>query len=223
MHLTRNLTVALAAVISLSGLASPAFAADDPAATGACTDPAGVTVVVDFSDLGGEVEIGCATGAATGTEALQEAGFVDTRDASGLICAISSNPDPCPAEFTGSYWSYWYASPGGEWISYQEGSDTAAPAPGAVEGWRYFDGTVGPTVVAPALTASAAETAESASEAPTETSATPSADGTIVATTDASTAEEPVSTLGGWVIGALVIALIVAVVALLVRRRRSDA
>jgi len=221
VHLTRKLTVAIAAVISILGPASPALAADDPAATGACTDPAGVTVVVDFTDVGGEVEIGCATAAATGTEALQEAGFVDTRDASGLICAISANPDPCPAEFTGSYWSYWYAAPGGEWQAYQEGSDTAAPAPGSVEGWRYSDGSVGPTIVAPTVVPAGTESADATQTA--APSAEPSAEQTMAASTDAPASGEQTSGVGGWVIGALVIVLIAAVVTVLVRRRRSDA
>uniref|UniRef100_UPI0035683872 hypothetical protein n=1 Tax=Actinotalea sp. TaxID=1872145 RepID=UPI0035683872 len=71
MHLTRKFTLTFATLLALSGVAAPAAAAE-----GACTDADGVTVVVDFTDLGGEVEIGCATAPATGTEALQEAGFV---------------------------------------------------------------------------------------------------------------------------------------------------
>lgn len=137
-----RLAIAALGAIALTSLGSPAVAES----TQAETCPAGtVTVVVDFTDLGGEVEIGCATDASTGTAALRSAGFADIRDASGLICAIDSRPDPCPAEFAGSYWSYWYAEDG-EWLTWMEGSDTAVPAAGGVEGWRYNDGLASPGV-----------------------------------------------------------------------------
>ena len=223
MHLTRKLTLALATFLALAGTAAPAAAA----AEGPCTDADGVTVVVDFTDLGGEVEVGCATDPATGTEALQAAGFVDTRDDSGLICAIDAQPDPCPAEFTGSYWSYWHAEQGGEWETYMEGSDTAVPAAGAVEGWRYSDGTAGPT----AMTATSTGATESA--APTETAepsesaeATETADSAEPAetaeTTDAAQDGSSSGTIG-WVVGGLVLVALAGVIAVVVRRRGSDA
>jgi len=132
--------------------------ADGP--SGACTDPAGVTVVVDFTDTGGKVEVGCAEEAATGAAALVAAGFVDTRDASGLICAIDAVPDPCPTTFEGTYWSYWSATPDGSWEMYQEGPDTTVPEPGALEGWRYNDGSAGPSL-SPAEVLAATATTES--------------------------------------------------------------
>lgn len=102
------------------------------------------TVVVDATEVGGTVEVGCAADPTTGTEALNQAGFTETRDGSGLICAIADRPDPCPEVFTGSYWSYWSAEIGGEWQVRMEGPDTAAPAP--AEGWRYGDGTQPPGI-----------------------------------------------------------------------------
>lgn len=159
-------TLALGAT-ALLGLATTAGAAplsaDD--LSGACTDPGGVTVVLDLTDVGGEVEVGCAESATTGAEALAAAGFTDTRDASGLICAIEGLPDPCPETFEGSYWSYWYAAPDGDWQSYLEGPDTAAPEAGNLEGWRYSDGTSGPTVTPAAVAAAATEVV---AEAPTD-------------------------------------------------------
>ena len=112
-------------------------------------------VVVDFTMLGGGIQVGCAPGdPASGREALQSAGFAAVDGFPGLICAINSAPDPCPAEFTGSYWSYWTAEPGGDWVAHQVGADTADPVPGSVEGWRYGDGTM-PPAVAPAAVAQA--------------------------------------------------------------------
>ena len=144
--LTRARLVAITlGSIAVASVAAPAVGTDNAPPSGACTDGQGVTVVVDFTDLGGDVEIACATDASTGTAALTSAGFTDTRDASGLICAIDSLPDPCPTEFTGSYWSYWYAEDGA-WQAWMEGSDTAVPVAGAVDGWRYSDGTAVPGV-----------------------------------------------------------------------------
>ena len=138
------LRAALVAAFSLLPLvaAAPAQAAPD----GACTDPAGVTVVVDATALGGDVTVGCADGSpATGTEALQQAGFTDTRDASGLICAIDALPDPCPTTFAGEYWSL-LARRGRHLAGLRGGLGHRRPAPGGVEGWRWSDGSAGPEV-----------------------------------------------------------------------------
>lgn len=159
-HLSRTLAV-LAGAALLPLVAGPASAAPVPAAVSgeACTDGEGVTVVVDSTELGGGIEIGCATDPATGTEALTLAGFADTRDDAGMICAVDGLPDPCPATFEGSYWSYWYAQDGA-WQAYMEGSDTAVPAAGGIEGWRWSDGSAGPDVDLASLTAGQDEVSE---------------------------------------------------------------
>jgi hypothetical protein len=116
-------------------------------AAGGCGGTSGVTVVVDFTDIGGTVEVGCATGRpATGRQALIDAGFTPTNAASGMICAIDSAPNPCPATFQGTYWSYWSGTPGAGWTAYSVGADSSHPAPGGFEGWRYDDGKTGPGV-----------------------------------------------------------------------------
>lgn len=142
-----GIAVAAAALLGPVLGGSAAVAADGAGPSGPCADDAGVTVVVDATELGGDVTVGCAPDPATGTEALAQAGFAEARDPSGFICAIGGLPDPCPTEFTGSFWSYWYASPDEEWTSYAEGSDTATPEAGAVEGWRYGDGSQAPDAV----------------------------------------------------------------------------
>lgn len=142
--------VVLAAGLLVPGL--PARAATDEATaaevTGqACTDDDGVTVVVDLSDLGGDLRVGCATGdPASGREALETAGFTTTDSVPGMICAIDNLPDPCPEEFDGRYWAYFSAEADGTWTARTEGADTADPAPGTFEGWRYNDGSAGPGV-----------------------------------------------------------------------------
>jgi len=166
------IAVLLSAVLSGAalGVAPAVAAAPDP--SGACTEPDGVTVVVDLTELGGEVEVGCAPAPATGAEALTSAGFTDTRDGAGMVCAIEAAPDPCPTEFTGTYWSYWTAQPDGDWTMYMEGPDTAVPSPGSLEGWRYGDGSAGPTVAVADIVGGndepAEPTAEPTTDAPTD-------------------------------------------------------
>lgn len=144
--------LASALLLLLSATAVPAAAAgaeaDAPTPVGACTDGSGVTVVVDLTDLEGELEVGCAAGdPATGREALTAAGFTATDASSGMICAINASPDPCPETFAGSYWSYWSAAPTGPWTAQEVGADGSDPAPGGFEGWRYNDGASGPGVL----------------------------------------------------------------------------
>lgn len=171
-HRAAALLLLTTATLGVGPAAGAALA--DPDLSGGCTDGAGVTVVVDLTEVGGGLEVGCAPSAATGTEALAAAGFTETRDASGLICAIEAAPDPCPTEFTGDWWTYWYAAPDGEWQSYMEGPDTAVPQPGAYEGWRYGDGTAAPGTT-PADVAAAAVAAEEPADDASEP--TPDAEG----------------------------------------------
>lgn len=131
--------------VAATGLAdhSAAYAANDSCANG-------VTVVVDFTDLGGKLEAACADGdQATGRAALLAAGFTAADSQPGFLCAINSLPNPCPATFNGSFWSYWHSTTDGTWTSYQVGADSSVPVKGELEGWRYNDGTT-PPGVAPA-------------------------------------------------------------------------
>ncbi|SEF00813.1 hypothetical protein [Ruania alba] len=190
MHLTlRSLPAAVAAAALTTASLAGAFGAPSAGAESvtsapvgaACADDTGVTVVVDATELGGDIEIGCAEGdPATGREALESAGFDTSNSEAGYLCAIGGQPDPCvaPEDFDGVFWSYWNAEPEGEWTSYEVGADEADPAPGAIEGWRYSDGAEGPGI-APVDVLAVAEpeetTDESAEDAdePAEESSTP--------------------------------------------------
>nr|WP_297426905.1 hypothetical protein [uncultured Actinotalea sp.] len=218
--------LALPATAAPTTAAAVVGAADAAPLEGACTDADGVTVVVDATALGGTLEAGCAPeGGVTGTEALIAAGFTETRDpAAGFVCAVDGQPDPCPTEFTGEYWSYWYAEPGADtWTMYAEGSDTAVTVPGAVEGWRWGDGSAGPEVALPIVAAEApadpAPTAEDdgpadpAPEPSTETVEDTGAPGTAA---DDDAAGPAVPLLAG--IGLLGV---LAVAAVVVARRRA--
>src|SRR5690606_10228313 len=132
-------------LVAVAAALVPASAFGSDAAPVVCDD--GVAVVVDFTDLGGVVEVGCAPGAqASGRAALAAAGFTSSDGAAGFICAIDARPDPCPEVFEGSFWAYWHAMPGGEWLTYNEGADTSQPELGSVEGWRYNDGATPPGI-----------------------------------------------------------------------------
>lgn len=213
-----------AGLLGLAGAASasasaPASTAVTAAADGACADGTGITVVVDKTDLGGEVEVGCAPTAATGTEALQAAGFTDTRDAATMICAVDDLPDPCPTEFTGSFWAYWTAAPDGEWEQAMVGSDQAEPTPGGVEGWRYNDGTEAPGVAPAEAVAQAAGTGEDAAEDSAADDGASVDDGTSVTTTEQEPAQD--GGLSPAVVAGIGLVVVLGVAALVVARRRS--
>ncbi|CAM3564451.1 hypothetical protein OCAE111667_15565 [Occultella aeris] len=207
--------IAAAAAIGLgllTVLPTAAGADAGPAPAGAClTADQGVTVVVDFTDVGGEVEAGCAEGDPTsGREALELAGFTPADSTPGLICTIDSLPDPCPTEFDGNFWSYWTAEPGADWVSATVGADEADPAVGGYEGWRYFDGSAGPTVTS-ADVAAAAEDADQTTEG--------SEDATASATGDEAQEEGSGAPVG--VIAGIAAVIVVGLVAVLVTRRRA--
>src|SRR5690625_6683032 len=78
-------------------LAVPVGAVAAPAPAGeACVGDEGVTVVVDFTDLGGEIEVACAEGTPdSGREALEADGINPEDSTHGLICAITVQLTPC--------------------------------------------------------------------------------------------------------------------------------
>jgi len=113
---------------------------------GSCAEGGGVTVVVDFGDLGPQPLIRCAPGTpANGIAALQEAG-VDVAGSQkyglAVACRIDGKPGPDVESCAGmpsatAYWSYWHASAGGQWESSQEGAQTSKPVSGGFEGWAF--------------------------------------------------------------------------------------
>lgn len=232
---SRRRSLLLAVVLGLAGLltVSPSATA---VTTDACAD--GVTVVVDFTDLGGEVEVGCADGdPATGRDALESAGFTPTDSIPGMICAIDANPDPCPEEFDGSFWAYW-TTENGEWVSHTAGADGTDPAPGDIEGWRYNDGATGPGLTpdeavagagtdagdtAGELATGAEKPATGADEPATDEAAeAPVADAADPESTDADADRADESSGAAWIWFTVAgIAVIGAVAAYVVRSRRQ--
>jgi hypothetical protein len=108
-----------------------------PASTAKC-----VAVLVDFRQLGGTVQTGCAQGdPATGLQALSDAGFsYAPRPRDQLICQIDARP-ACSASTSSTYWSYWYRAAGSSrWVYASEGAGTHNPKPGSTEGWVWQAG-----------------------------------------------------------------------------------
>lgn len=124
---------------------------------GECRSAEGVTVVVDMTDLGGSVIVRCAgSGGLSGLEALTEAGFSPTgtqRQGLAFVCRINGRPaadeelavegDPSYQEQcvdtppANAYWSYWYATDGGDWKYSSTGPSSRTAIPGGYEGWRF--------------------------------------------------------------------------------------
>ncbi|MDR1767485.1 MAG: terpene cyclase/mutase family protein, partial [Propionibacteriaceae bacterium] len=146
------LTVSAAAGTSPPGATGEAAAsappptADEPSATVAPRGCAGVVVVVDPGDLG-PLTVGCAQSHATGYDALASAGFEIELTRQGMLCRIDSRPEACVTA-TDAYWSYWHAKPPGRttWEYATQGGGTYQPQAGEVEGWRFGDGSQGPSL-----------------------------------------------------------------------------
>lgn len=165
-YLVVGFVLALAAmVLGPAGSGIPGAVAVDPSrgSPGPCPDDSGVTVVVDFQELGphggrpGGVIVRCAQGNnMTGLDALYQAGFEvagTNRWGQGFICrlegrpavdeplAIAGNPgytEPCvdtpPAQ---AFWSYWHAENGGPWVFSQFGVKNRSAPSGTFEGWSF--------------------------------------------------------------------------------------
>ncbi|WDZ82735.1 hypothetical protein PVK37_19925 [Micromonospora cathayae] len=148
-----GLLVAAVAAVALT-VVEPAPRAAHAAA---CVGTSGVTVVVDFTALGGTVQVACAPGdPATGLAALQGAGFTVTgtsRWGLAFVCRINGQPtaatEPCVnTPPVTAYWSYWHAPSGGAWSYSTSGASSYNPAPGSVEGWAFGAGAP-PGIAAP--------------------------------------------------------------------------
>lgn len=164
----RVLVAALVTVLALaplpasatSAVASPMAAPAAPVPTGwtsgYCVGDAGVTVVVDFQELGGGTVTRCAqvSAGASGVSVLQAAGFSvtgTTRWGLGFVCRLQGRPsadevlgvgdgyrEACQDTPPGSaFWSYWLADNGGRWAFSQVGAGAHSAKPGSFEGWSF--------------------------------------------------------------------------------------
>lgn len=123
--MTRGRFAALAATLLLPVSALVVGTGAAPAHAAACAGSTGVTVVVDFHELGGGVRSVCVAdgGDVTADRLFTAAGF-SLRYASrqpGFVCRVAGVPesDPCvnaaPAD---AYWALWWSTgdPGARWV-----------------------------------------------------------------------------------------------------------
>ncbi|WP_432972201.1 hypothetical protein [Dactylosporangium sp. CA-233914] len=155
VRLVRAAAAVLVAATAAVAVPAPAAAAGT---AGYCPDATGVTVVVDFHELGGGVVIRCAPGAqGSGLTVLQNAGFTvagTNRWGLAFICRIEGKPtaatEPCvdtpPAT---AYWSYWYAANGGSWTYSDRGVKNRTPPQGSFDGWSFSKNHTGGTAPKP--------------------------------------------------------------------------
>jgi hypothetical protein len=113
---------------------------------GAATSCAGVTVVVDFTHFGGNIERGCAPNPSSGLDALHQAGFTTagtTQYGDAFLCRIDNLPGPADEPCTSTpsataYWAYYHAQPNdGGWTYSPIGATSTHPAAGSVEGYAF--------------------------------------------------------------------------------------
>jgi len=149
----------VAAVFLIAATAPSAHAVDQSKGyPGFCKDATGVTVVVDFQQLGGTTIVRCnpQSTRGTGLDALKGAGFQIAgvqRWGESFVCRVENRPsatetvpmtgredyrEPCvdtpPAQ---AYWSYWHASNNCAWDYSQWGVKNRDFIPGGFEGWSF--------------------------------------------------------------------------------------
>jgi hypothetical protein len=127
---------------------------------GYCPTDDGVTVVVDFQQLGGDIVVRCAPAPvgrdSTGLDALRAAGFTPEgvrRYGLAFVCRIEGRPaadeelpiqgDPHYHEACletppqQAFWGYWYAPNDGSWTYSQTAAISRHVIPGGFEGWSF--------------------------------------------------------------------------------------
>ncbi|TDV43736.1 ABC transporter substrate-binding protein [Actinophytocola oryzae] len=156
---------------------------------GYCKDNTGVTVVVDFQQLGGSTIVRCnpQSTRGTGLDALKGAGFqIDgvVRWGEGFICRIENRPsaveelpvtgdegyqeacrDTPPAA---AYWSYWHAGNNCQWDYSQWGVKNRDFIPGGFEGWAFSLNATADSNPKPRVAAVRPGTTDEPCEAPDE-------------------------------------------------------
>jgi hypothetical protein len=183
--------VGAATIVALFVPAAPTHADD---ANQECTDGEGVTIVVDFQELGGGVNVRCAPQPIhNGFDVFRNA-QVSYEQYRGFICRIAGLPEngPCdhypPAD---AYWVYWTAEPGGQWTYSSLGAGSRTPPPGSLDGWSFAknrDSSNRPPPRYPVPPAHAAATTTSTSAAHAVAPPAPSSPATVIATGPTSTA-----------------------------------
>jgi hypothetical protein len=118
-------------------------------AASACNTQSGVTVIVDFTSFGGDIERGCDPGQPeTALDALHTAGFVTAgtaRYGDAFVCRIDGRPSPAHEACTdtppaSSSWSFYFARPSDRrWTYSAAGVLGYRPAAGSLVAFAFGD------------------------------------------------------------------------------------
>jgi LPXTG-motif cell wall-anchored protein len=131
----------IGAAIAFCAFAAP-VAPVDAAPASACSSQSGVTVIVDFTAFGGNIERGCDPGQpATALAAMQTAGFSTAgtaRYGDAFVCRIDGLPSPKKEACTdtppaSSSWSFYFARPNAKaWTYSAAGVSSYQPPAGSL-------------------------------------------------------------------------------------------
>ena len=128
----------------LVALCTPSVATRAADANAECTNNNDVTIVIDFNELGGGVNVRCAPQPVnSGFDAFHRTNIA-VDDYRGFVCRIAGVPEEGPCDrFPPSnyYWVYWLAPRGGAWCYAQVGAGNRTPPAGSIEGWSFFKKT----------------------------------------------------------------------------------
>ncbi|MBE7325073.1 hypothetical protein IEQ44_10420 [Nocardioides sp. Y6] len=137
------------AVLLVGAAAGLGLAVAPPALAAVCSGDAGVTVVVDFAELGGGLTAGCDsdTEGQRARAILDDAGYPLTMASKspGFVCRVSGLPadDPCvEAAPPDRYWSIWWADgEGGAWVYSSRGVDSLRVPDGGYLAMAWHEGS----------------------------------------------------------------------------------
>ncbi len=199
---------------------------------GYCPTDSGVTVVVDFRSLGGDVDVRCASApVTTGLNALQRAGFsVDlvTTSAEAFVCRIQDEPPAQEEDCQGTppqsaYWSYWNAPNGGTWEYSTSGAGSRQATAGGFEGWSFSSSEDRPPGVAATRPEPTTTPSSATASSPAQGTARPSNDSPSNPGPDDDSAAPSAGSALPTVLGVSLIALLAAGAGLIAWRRSRRA
>ncbi|MEZ0578710.1 hypothetical protein [Nocardioides sp. MH1] len=145
----RTAASALAAVAAvLAAAVTGVVATPAPAEATACSGTTGITVVVDFNELGGGITAGCDPDGAgeSATQVFEHAGYELTYVQSdpGFVCRVSGKPadNPCVrTPPTTAYWSLWWSDgESGRWTYATSGANGLEVPEGGYLGFSWHQG-----------------------------------------------------------------------------------
>src|SRR5690606_35400001 len=118
-------------------------------AAAACSGDTGVTVVVDYNQLGG-LEVGCAAGAGgkQASQAFAEAGFdlsyVRNDAGAGFVCRVAGLPTGSVCGSTPpttAYWGLWWSDGDGTWTYATRGVGSLKVPDGSFVAFSWHEGS----------------------------------------------------------------------------------